>query len=434
MLHPMRGLPTFHNQQSRHKTLKHRGKTVPNFGFDGSQVLSVRSLLQNRNFIGLLAANAILGTAFPVQLILGGLTGLMLTPSPALATLPASVQTLAALVAAGPFSLFMGRVGRRAGFVLGAILTLVGALAATQALYLQNFVLLCAAHFLMGAGWASFQYIRFAAGEVVAPNSRPVAISLMLTSLLAAAIAGPQLFIAAKDSLAPIPFAGAYAALVLVSILGLLPLAALRIPLPMQPTKENSQRRFSVLSALRRRPIMRAVGIAAVSQGVMVFLMIPTPIAMIGCGFSDETASDVIRWHIVAMFAPSFITGFLIQRFGAQSIAMVGLTAIVVAAGAASLGLSAAHFYGGLIILGLGWNFAFIGATTMLADAVSEEEKAAVQGANDTVIALVSTICAFAAGFVIAGWGWAVLALISGGIVLLFLAMMAFGRIPPQKI
>lgn len=393
--------------------------------------MSVISIIQNRNFLGLLLANTILGAAMPMLLILGGLTGLMLAPTPALATLPASVQTLAGLVAAAPFSLLMGRIGRRMGFVIGGLVVAIGALVATYALYSQSFALLCLAHFGLGAGLASFQYFRFAAGEVVSTKWQPVAISLMLTSGLVAAIGGPQLFIAAKDALAPTPMAGAYAALAIVAFVGIIPLAAVRMPLPEPAQTKSTARRFASLAALRRRPIRRAVGIAAVSQGVMIFLMIPTPLAMIGCGFSEDAAGDVIRWHIVAMFAPSFFTGFLIQRFGDQKIAIVGLVMIIVSAIAAAAGLSAAHFYGSLIILGLGWNFGFIGATTMLAAAVSEEEKAAVQGVNDTMIALVSTVCAFAAGLVISGLGWAILAAISIGIVIFALGALAWDKAVP---
>ncbi|MEM1429283.1 MAG: MFS transporter [Pseudomonadota bacterium] len=395
--------------------------------------MAVASILQNRTFLGLLTANTILGAAFPMQLILGGLAGLMLAPNPGLATLPSSVQTLAGLVAAAPFSLFMGRMGRRAGFALGGLMTFVGAIAAVQALYSGSFALLCVAHFLMGAGWASFQYFRFAAGEVVETSLRPVAISLMLTSLLIAAIGGPQVFVAAKDALAPIPFAGAYVAVAVVAVLGLLPLAAVRMPLSARAPRAANTGRFAALAALRRRPVQRAIGIAAVSQGIMVFLMIPTPIAMIACGFSETAASDVVRWHIVAMFAPSFVTGFLIQRFGAHTIAKCGLATILAAAGFAALGISAAHFYGALIVLGLGWNFSFIGATTMLAAAVPDTEKAAVLGANDTIIALVSTVCAFGAGFVVSSLGWTVLAMISGGVVLLVVAALALDRSPPLE-
>ncbi|MEL6643192.1 MAG: MFS transporter [Pseudomonadota bacterium] len=391
---------------------------------------SVTKILTNRNFAGLLAASTIFGMAFPIQLILGGLTGLMLAPSPGLATLPSSFQTLAALVAAAPISLFMGRWGRRAGFALGGALTLAGAVVSTQSLFLQNFVLLCVAHFLMGAGWAAFQYFRFAASEAVDARWRPVAISLMLSALLVAAIVGPQVFIAAKDALAPIPFAGAYAATGVIALLGLIPLLGVRLPVPDRAPPTDGTSRFAALAALRRRPIRRAVGIAAVAQGVMVFLMIPTPIAMVGCGFSEATASDAIRWHIVAMFAPSFFTGFLIKRFGAQTIAITGLVIVLAAAAGAATGITALHFYGALIVLGVGWNFGFIGATTMLDAAVSEAEKATVQGVNDTLIALVSTICAFAAGFVISSLGWAVLAMISGALALMTLAVLGLDRTP----
>jgi predicted MFS family arabinose efflux permease len=392
--------------------------------------MSVTSIFQNRNFAGLLLANTILGSAFPIQLILGGLAGLMLAPSPALATLPSSIQTLAGMLAAAPFSLLMGRVGRRAGFTLGGILTLLGAIAAVQALYSQNFILLCAAHFLMGAGWSSFQYFRFAAGEVVDKTWRPVAISLMLSSLLVAALAGPQVFIQARDALGPIPFVGAYAAIGVIGLMGLFPLALVQMPLPATVVRSPGTKRFA---ALQRRPVKRAVGIAAVSQGVMVFLMIPTPIALVGCGFDEATASDVVRWHIVAMFAPSFFTGFLIRRFGALTIAQTGLVILIAAAAAAAAGLTAAHFYSALMILGVGWNFGFIGATTMLDAAVSETEKAVVQGANDTLIALVSTICAFAAGLVLSSVGWAMLAMISGGIVLLAIAGLSIDRATVAK-
>ena len=390
--------------------------------------MSFSSVLTNRNFAGLLAANTILGAAFPIQLILGGLAGLMLAPDPVLATLPSSVQTFAGMLAAAPFSLLMGRMGRKTGFALGGLITLGGAIAAMQALYTQNFTLLCAAHFLMGAGWASFQYFRFAAGEVVEKNWRPVAISLMLSSLLVAALVGPQVFIAAKDAMAPIPFVGAYAAMGVIAVVGLIPLAFVRMPVAKRGTPDRLASRFAAFAALRRPAIKRAVGIGAVSQGVMVFLMIPTPIAMVACGFSADTASDVVRWHIVAMFAPSFFTGFLIKRFGAQTIATLGLIIIVAAAVAASLGITAMHFYGSLIVLGLGWNFGFIGATTMLDAAVTEDEKAAVQGANDTIIALVSTVCAFAAGLVVSSLGWAALALMSACLVLVALTVLALNR------
>ena len=385
-------------------------------------------ILKNRNFAVLVLANTIFGAAFPIQLILGGLAGLMLAPTPALATLPSSIQTLAGMVAAAPFSLLMARVGRRAGFGLGGLLTIAGSVIGILALSHQNFGLLCAAHFLMGAGWASFQYFRFAAGEVVEQAWRPVAISLMLSSLLIAALAGPQIFIWAQDMSSPIPFAGAYGATGVIACLGLVALALLQKPTHQPAALVLPASRRAGLAALRRPAIRQAVGIAAAAQAVMVFMMIPTPIAMVGCGFSEATASDVVRWHIVAMFAPSFFTGFLIKRFGAQQIATTGLAIIVVSAIWAALGLSADHFYGSLIILGIGWNFGFVGSTAMLDAAALEDEKAAVQGANETIIAILSTVSAFAAGAVLSSAGWTFLALMSGGLVFAILLLLLIDR------
>ncbi|WP_244508565.1 MFS transporter [Litoreibacter albidus] len=292
-----------------------------------------------------------------------------------------------------------------------------------MALYTGSFLLLCSAHLALGAALACYQYFRFAAAETVSAEWQPVAISLMLTSGLIAAFVGPQMFIVAKDMLAPVPLAGAYAALAALSLVGLLPLALTNLPAPTNGAPQSFKERLASLSVLKRKPVRLAVGLGAVSQGIMVFLMVPTPLAMIGCGFSEAVAGDVIRWHVVAMFAPSFFTGFLIKRFGVHPIALIGLALLIVSSIAAQSGLTSAHFYGSLVLLGIGWNFGFIGATTMLANSVSADERALVQGANDTVIALVSTLCAFAAGAIIAGFGWVVLAAVSLGLLVVATAV-----------
>lgn len=396
--------------------------------------MPVARFARNGNFIGLLMANTILGFAMPMLLILGGLTGLHLSPNAALVTLPASVQTMAGMLAAAPFSLLMGRFGRRTGFAAGGVLALAGTALGAAAMISGNFVLLCLAHFILGAALSSFQYFRFAAAEVVSPEWQPVAISLMLTSGLVAAIGGPQVFIMAKDALAPIPLAGAYVALAVVILVGMVPLTLVLVPRPPAASRVAGGKRFASLAVLRRGPVRRAIGIAAISQGVMIFMMIPTPLAMLGCGFTEAVAGDVIRWHVVAMFAPSFVTGFLIKWFGKERIAVAGLVILAIAAVGAAAGLSSAHFYGSLILLGVGWNFGFIGATSMLATAVTDGEKAAVQGLNDTLIALVSTICAFAAGLVVTGFGWAVVAIVSVLIVLAAIAALMLGKAEPATV
>ncbi len=381
------------------------------------------------SFVLLLAANAILGSAMPMLIILGGLAGLLLAPTPGLATLPASVQTLAGLAAAAPLSLFMGRYGRRAGFMLGAGLAAAGGLAGVFGLFGANFSLLLAGHFALGAALACFQYFRFAAAEAVPDRWQPVAISLVLSSGLLAAFAGPEVFVRAKDALAPVPFAGAYAAIAVIAAIGVLPLLFLRMPGPIRPANTPSAPSIGVLAVMRRPGVAVAVASAATSQGVMVLLMAPTPLAMVGCGFTETGAGDVIRWHVVAMFAPSFFTGFLIRRFGAAGIVQVGLALLGGAALIAAGGLTLAHFYASLVVLGVGWNFGFIGATSLLANALAPSERAAVQGANDTAVALASTLCAFASGALVVGYGWTILALLALPLVLMTaLALLRVAR------
>ncbi len=366
-----------------------------------------------RDFAGLLAANTILGVAMPMLIILGGLAGLMLAPGKTLATFPPSVQMLAGLVAAGPFSLLMGRYGRKVGFVMGGVMAILGGVIGALALLQSSFWLLCVGHMFFGAALACYQYFRFAAAEVVPGQWQPVAISLMLTSGLVAALAGPQIFIFTKDVFAPVPLAGAYAAISVVSLLGMIPLAVARMPGTVRAAPGQRASRGTLSAALRRGPVIKAMVIAAAAQGFMVLLMAPTPLAMIGCGLGETMAGDVIRWHVVAMFAPSFVTGFIIKRVGTQPVALGGLALLVASAAVAASSLSALHFYLALILLGVGWNFGFIGATNMLASALSAEERAGVQGANDTIVALASTLCAFASGAIVVGLGWTTLNLIA---------------------
>ncbi len=369
------------------------------------------------NFALLLGANAILGTTLPMMIVLGGLAGLLLAPTPGLATLPMSVSTLAGLFAAAPFSLLMGRYGRQPGFAIGAIFAATGGAAGLAGLLQGSFLLLLAGHFLLGAALACFQFFRFAAAEVVPDRWRSVAISLMLTSGLIAALIGPEVFARTKDNLGPVPFAGAYAAIIGLAIIGVVPLLFLRGLGPKPASEAATRIKIDVLTVLRRPAVAAAIFAAAISQGVMVLLMVPTPIVMVGCGFDAATGASVVGWHVVAMFAPSFVTGFLIQRFGAPTIVYFGLGLLAMAALIAATGLSLGHFYASLILLGVGWNFGFIGATSLLADAIAPEERATIQGINDTTIALASAVAAFTSGALVAGFGWTALVLASLPIV-----------------
>jgi MFS family permease len=384
----------------------------------------------NTGFIALVSANTILGAAMPMLIILGGLAGLKLAPSPALVTFPPSIQMLAGLIATGPFAWLMGRYGRKLGFFIGVICAVIGGILCAIALMTSSFALLCLGHMALGAALACYQYFRFAAAEVVSDEWQPVAISIMLTSGLVAAFAGPELFIMTKDLSAGTPLAGAYVAISILSLIGVLPLLFMQEAQTATTNLGKSDTRTSKFAALWHRPVMAAIVIGTVSQAIMVLLMSPTPLAMIGCGFSEETAGDVIRWHVVAMFAPSFVTGFLIKRYGTMHISVLGLGLLAFSAAIAASGLTQQHFYISLILLGVGWNFGIIGATTMLTNVVQPEDRAVVQGANNTIIALVSTICAFGSGAIVTGLSWTILSLSAIPVILLSVVSLAFLKIP----
>lgn len=382
----------------------------------------------NIDFILILIANAILGAAMPMLIVLGGLSGLMLTPSPILATLPFSIQMLAGLFAAAPMAWCMGKFGRKLGFTLGAVLAALGGLMGGAAMIYDQFWLLIIAHLSLGAALACFQYFRFAAAEVVSEAWQPVAISLVLSSGLFAAFIGPEVFVQTKDLLAPVSFAGAYFAIIPLTAVGVLPVLFTQFA-AVEIKDETNAQNVSVREVLSRKSVALAVTAASVSGGIMVLLMTPTPLAMVACGFTDANASDVIRWHVIAMFAPSFVTGLIIKRFGVTNVIMTGLLLLAVAAGLAISGIKIYHFYASLIILGIGWNFSFIGATSLLAASLKPHERTKMQGVNDTGVALAFTIASFSSGVIVTSFSWTIVAISA----LPILAIMMFGLMMLRK-
>jgi predicted MFS family arabinose efflux permease len=389
----------------------------------------------NRNLVLILLTNIVLGAPMPMLIILGGLAGARLAPLPVLITLPVSVQLLSGILFATPLSIHMGRKGRRAGFLLVAVLTVVGGVTAAMAMVGSSFWLLCLAHLVMGAALVGVNFLRFAAAESVSEDHRPNAISFTLASGLVAALLGPSLFAHTQDLLAPVPFAGAYIAIALLGVLGAIPVLMMLLP-PANASSGNAGAGGDVRGVpgapftnvwqliCARRDIRLAIGVAAVAQGIMVLMMVPTPQAMVVTGFDHAHAADVIRWHVVAMFAPGLITGILIQRFGVRAVILVGLMLLLIAAAVAVAGTTSLHFHGALILLGVGWNFGFVGGTQLLQRSVSDQEKAQVQGINDTLVAIASVSASVLSGVLYAGIGW--LATSSVMVVLMVLAVAWF--------
>ncbi|MEM0942829.1 MAG: MFS transporter [Pseudomonadota bacterium] len=358
-----------------------------------------------RALVLLIWAQSILGAQMPVHFILGGLAGAYLADNAALATLPISMTVMGSMLSAPIVSALMGRFGRRPGFMLGATAGAAGGALAAYALTVESFALFLAGSFLTGIYMSAHNFYRFAAADLASEAFRPKAISFVMAGGLVAALLGPELVKLFGEAWAPVPFAGAYAFIVALNLAGALPLLLLDIPpQPRPPKNQRAGRPWREILADRRVPV--AMLCAMVSYALMNLVMTSTPLAMIACGFVTGDAADVVRIHVLAMYIPSFFTGALIARFGAPRIILAGLLCLVTAAMIALAGIKIENFYGALALIGIGWNFGFIGATTMLASAHRPEERSRVQGLNDFLVMGLVTVGSFSSGALLSSIGW----------------------------
>lgn len=334
-----------------------------------------------RNVVVLVAAQAILGAQMSIIFIIGGLAGQILAPNPCIATLPLSMIVLGSALSARPLAGFMQSHGRRAGFLLAVAAGAIGGALSAAGLWAGSFWLFMAGSTLTGIYMSAQGFYRFAATDTAPPEFESRAISWVMAGGLAAAIIGPALVRATND-LTPVPFLASYAAVIGLNLLGPLLFAFLDIPKPPAPVAGQPQGR-PLRELLRVPQIGVAMICGMVSYALMNLVMTSTPLAVVGCGFAPENAADIVSAHVLAMFAPSFFTGHLIARFGAERIVGLGLVILALAGGVALSGVELGHFFGALILLGLGWNFGYIGATAMLTRAHRPEERGRVQGVND---------------------------------------------------
>ncbi|MFA3915445.1 MFS transporter [Ruegeria hyattellae] len=337
-----------------------------------------------RNVVVLVAAQAVLGAQMPMIFTIGGLAGQSLASNVCLATLPISMIVLGSMLAATPMSAIMQRWGRRAGFMLGALMGALGGVVGAYGLYLASFPIFLAGSFLTGIYMSAHGFYRFAAADTASDAFRPKAISYVMAGGLAAAIIGPQL-VKLTATAYVVPFLGTYAAVIALNLVGSLLFLFLDIPRPAPPSADSpkGRTRWELITTPR---IAVAVICAMVSYALMNLVMTSTPLAVVGCGYTTHDAADVVTWHVLAMFIPSFFTGHLIARFGVEKIVALGLV-ILAAAGVVALeGVELNNFFLALILLGVGWNFGFIGATTMLADSHAPSERGRMQGLNDLLV------------------------------------------------
>lgn len=362
-----------------------------------------------RNAIVLAVASSIAGSVPPIAITLGGLAGLyLLGADKTLATLPISTFNLGVALGAIPAAMLMRAVGRRLGFMGGSLAGIAGGVIAGLAVIYGLFGGLVAGFLLVGVGAAFAQQFRFAAADSGDAAFRARAISWVMIGGVAAAIIGPQTVILTRDLFSPIPFAGAFFAMAVLATLSMIVVSLLRGQARAAPPKASLQGGRTLLEIARQPRFIVAVICGVGSYGLMALVMTAAPLAMVACGLGEDNAALGIQWHVLAMFGPSFVTGSLIARYGVDVIVTIGM-ALLVACGIVALsGIELANFWGALILLGLGWNFGFIGATTMLTETYRPEERGKVQGFNDFLIFGSVAAASFASGslFTSVGWEW----------------------------
>ena len=378
-----------------------------------------------RNVLVLVAAQAILGSQITMIFVVVGLAGQWLTPIACLATLPMSLIVFGSMTSAPWMSGLMQAKGRIVGFVTGSTAGLLGSAVAAYGLATQNFWVFMAGSYVTGIYMSAQGFYRFAATDTASDGFKPKAISYVMAGGLISALIGPQLVkvtadgaVAASLGLPPVQYLGTYVAAMAVNLFGTALFFLLDIPKPEAPRDDAPPAR-SRRELLTTPRIAVAVICAMVSYALMNLVMTSTPLAVVGCGFQgtlmpglDLTerpeddlrtlfvarASDVVSLHVIAMFAPSFFTGHLIVRFGVERIIAAGLVILAAAGAVALAGTALPNFFVALFLLGLGWNFGFIGATTMLAQSHAPHERGRVQGLNDALVFGMVTVASLASG------------------------------------
>ena len=349
-----------------------------------------------RSVIVLVLAQAFLGAQMPMIFTIGGLAGQSLASNACFATLPISLIVIGSMLAATPVSMIMQKYGRRAGFMLGAMGGAIGAAIGAYGLYLNSFTVFLIGSLFTGIYMSAQGFYRFAAADTASDAFRPKAISYVMAGGLAAAIIGPQLVKVTSQSMV-IPFLGTYLTVIAINVVGSALFLFIRIPRPQAPSADApyGRTRWQLITTPR---IAVAVICAMVSYALMNLVMTSTPLAVVGCGFEEGLAADIVSAHVLAMYIPSFFTGHLIARFGTEKIVALGLLILAGAGAVALQGVELENFFIALILLGVGWNFGFIGATAMLASAHEPHERGRMQGLNDLLVFGGVTMASLASG------------------------------------
>lgn len=366
-------------------------------------VEEISAKAQSGNIWRLSIAQALAGANSTVLYATGAIVGEMLAPTPMLATLPISIFVVGMAACILPAGAIARRRGRRAAFLVGTGAGVLTGLLSTVAVIMGSFWLFCLATFLGGGYAAVVLTFRFAAADGVTPDRRARALSLVMAGGVAAGVVGPQLVTYTMDLWQPYMFAATFLAQAAVAAVSALILLGVRLPMPTAAEVAGGR----PLSMIARQPRFVAAAITgAVTYMLMNFLMTAAPLAMHMCGHSQESANQAIQWHVIAMYGPSFFTGGLIKRFGAGCVATTGLLLTGLSAAVGLTGIDVLHFWVTLILLGVGWNFGFLGASAMVLECHRPEEKTRVQSLNDFIVFGLMAIGSFLSGGLLSAYGW----------------------------
>ena len=352
----------------------------------------------------LAGAQAMFQTSSVLVMTVGGLAGGQIAPSPALATVPIATMFLGTAAATFPASMWMARVGRRAGFVAGALLGAAGGLIAALGIFLGALELLASGTFLVGTYQAFAQFYRFAASEVADESFRPKAISLVLAGGIVAALAGTMLGRLGGPLLEP-QYVGSFLLLALVSMIGAGLLAGLRVP-PLKAEADQPSEARPWRRVVSQPAYLVALFGAATGYGIMILAMTATPIAMVHHDHALSATVVVIQLHVLGMFLPSFFTGSLVAKFGVLRVMLTGVALLAGHVIMALTGIGFASFAAALVLLGVGWNFLYVGGTSLITTTYTAAEKASAQATNDMTIFAVGLACSFSAGALQQALGW----------------------------
>jgi MFS family permease len=380
--------------------------------------------LAKRNALVLATGQALAGANNTVIVVTGGILGSMMAPDKSLATLPISLMVCGMAAGSLPVGVLARRYGRRTAYQIGAVVGTLAGLTGYAAIMMGSFSVYLLATFFGGIYASSHMSYRFAAADTASPEFRPKAVAWVMAGGLFAAFIGPQLVIFTKDALPPYLFAASYLGQAAVAAIAFCLLFLLRIP---QVVPHHTAHAPRPLSQIARRPrFIVAATCGTASYALMNLMMTSAPLAMVDCGHSVSDATLGIQWHVFAMYAPSFITGSLIQRFGVRTIMATGLVLLGLCAAVGYSGITIAHFWTALILLGIGWNFTLVGATTMVTETHRPEERNKVQAFNDFCIFGTMAIGSFISGGMLAHFGWFLVNVVMFPVVIVAGVMLAW--------